>query len=157
MPEVMNDPLLFTFRFDVAFFPAHLSDASANVLPIGSGAFAECSGLEATMEPKTIKEGGNNDTPIQRAGTVSYATVILKRGLTANRDLWRAFALPARGAYAQRFDCVITLNDTAGVPTISWKLVNALPVKFKTADFNARASEVGVEELHLVHEGLYLV
>jgi len=52
---------------------------------------------------------------------------------------------------------VITLNDTAGVPTISWKLVNALPVKFKTADFNARASEVGVEELHLVHEGLYLV
>lgn len=157
MPEFMNDPLLFTFRFDVAFFPRLLSSMSADVLPIGSGAFAECSGLEATMEPKTIKEGGNNDTPIQRAGTVSYATVILKRGLTANRDLWRAFALPARGAYAQRFDCVITLNDTAGVPTISWKLVNALPVKFKTADFNARASEVGVEELHLVHEGLYLV
>lgn len=157
MSEVMNDPLLFTFRFDVAFFPRFLSSERADVLPVGSGAFAECSGLEATMEPKTIKEGGNNDTPLQRAGTVSYATVILKRGLTANCDLWRAFALPARGAYAQRFDCVITLNDTAGVPTISWKLLNALPVKFKTADFNARASEVGVEELHLVHEGFYLV
>ena len=33
-------------------------------------------------------------------------------------------------------------------------LRRALPVRFKTSDFNARASEVGVEELHLVHEGL---
>ena len=153
----MSDPLLFTFRFDVAFFATRLAASGRSPTPLGVGGFAECSGLEATMEPKTIKEGGNNDTPIQRAGPVSYATVILKRGLTANRELWRAFAQPARGAYAERLDCVITLNDAAGAPTLRWQLVNALPVKFKAADFNARAGEVGVEELHLVHEGLYLV
>ncbi|MCK7481423.1 MAG: phage tail protein [Candidatus Moduliflexus flocculans] len=32
---------------------------------------------------------------------------------------------------------------------------NALPVKFRAGELNARASEVGVEELHIVHEGLY--
>jgi phage tail-like protein len=153
----MADTLLFTFRFDVAFFATRLGASGRNPIPLGTGGFAECSGLEATMEPKTIKEGGNNDTPIQRAGPVSYATVILKRGLAASRELWLAFERPARGAYAQRLDCVITLNDAAGQPAMRWQLVNALPVKFKAADFNARAGEVGVEELHLVHEGLYLV
>jgi hypothetical protein len=31
-----------------------------------------------------------------------------------------------------------------------------LPVKFKAADFNAKGAEVGIEELHLAHEGLRL-
>jgi hypothetical protein len=34
------------------------------------------------------------------------------------------------------------------------RLYRALPVKFKCADLNARATDVGVEELHLAHEGL---
>jgi phage tail-like protein len=146
---------LFAFRFDVAFYATHLAKPDFNEVPLASGAFAECTGLEATMEPKTIKEGGNNDTPIQRAGPVSYATVILKRGLTESRDLWRWFELTARGAYAQRMDCLVTLNDMEGAPVFTWWLAYAMPVKFKAADFNARATEVGVEELHLVHQGMY--
>jgi hypothetical protein len=30
-------------------------------------------------------------------------------------------------------------------------------VKFKAADLNARGTEVGIEELHLAHEGLTLI
>ena len=36
----------------------------------------------------------------------------------------------------------------------AWQLDRAMPVKFKFADLNAKASEIGIEELHLVHEGL---
>ena len=32
-----------------------------------------------------------------------------------------------------------------------------MPVKFKFADLNARGMDVGIEELHLVHEGLWSV
>ncbi len=39
---------------------------------------------------------------------------------------------------------------------VAWKLVNALPVKFKVGDLNAKGSDVAIEELHLVHEGLWL-
>ena len=148
---------MFAFRFDVAFYATRLAGSDFAAEPLASGAFAECSGLEASMEAKTIKEGGNNDTPIQRAGPVSYATVILKRGLTPNRDLWRWFENTARGQYAQRMDCVVTLNDSAGRPALAWRLASAMPVKFKAADFNARASDVAVEELHLVHQGLFLL
>jgi phage tail-like protein len=39
----------------------------------------------------------------------------------------------------------------------TWGLKRALPVKFKTADLNARGTDIGVEELHLAHEGLQLM
>jgi len=37
-----------------------------------------------------------------------------------------------------------------------WRLRNAMPVKFRAGDFNAKGNDVAVEELHLVHEGLAL-
>jgi len=44
--------------------------------------------------------------------------------------------------------------DIAGNPVLTWHLNRAMPVKFKAADLNAKSTEVGIEELHLVHEGL---
>jgi phage tail-like protein len=147
------------FRFRVDFY---LSTPGANQRgnprPLCSGAFSECSGLEATMEPKSIKEGGKNYGQVQRAGRVNFATVILKRGLTMNRDLWKWFELVANGAYAYRLNAEISLldfkNDPSGPGVMTWKMRNALPTKFKAADLNAKATEVGIEELHFVHEGL---
>ena len=37
---------------------------------------------------------------------------------------------------------------------MAWRLKQALPTKFKTADLNSQASEIAIEELHLAHEGL---
>jgi phage tail-like protein len=88
---------------------------------------------------------------------VSFATVILKRGMTTTRDLWKWFQLVAGGAYAYRLSAEITMQDLEGQPVVTWKLARALPIKFKAADLNARGTEVGIEELHLAHEGLSLV
>lgn len=109
------------------------------------------------MEPKVIKEGGNNYGAAQRAGPVTFATVILKRGMTSTRDLWQWFYLLNGGKYAYRLTATITMYDSAGDGVFGWQLDRALPIKFKAADFNARATEVGVEELHLAHEGLTLI
>src|SRR5207249_8730015 len=53
--------------------------------------FAECDGLEMTMEVKTIKEGGANGRLIRLIGPVNYGQLTLKRGMTANFDLWNWF------------------------------------------------------------------
>ena len=37
-----------------------------------------------------------------------------------------------------------------------WMLKNAMPVKFRVGDLNAKGSDVAIEELHLVHEGLHV-
>lgn len=109
------------------------------------------------MEPKVIKEGGRNYGPAQRAGVVTFATVILKRGMTTTRHLWQWFELVSNGGYAYRLAAIVTLLDPAGKPVLRWQLEKALPIKFKAADFNAKGTEVGIEELHLAHEGLRLL
>jgi phage tail-like protein len=147
------------FRFRVDFRDAKLtgrSDEGASA-PLCGGAFSEVTGLEATMEPKVIKEGGHNYGARQRMGQITFATVVLKRGMTRNRDLWRWFWLVGQGAYAVRLTARVSLLDEAGEPIVSWDLERAMPIKFKAADLNGKGTEVGVEELHIAHEGLKLV
>ena len=62
---------LNVFKFQVDFFTDSLSDGAGNSqFQVCSGSFAECTGLEATMEPMTIKEGGRNYGEAQRAGAL---------------------------------------------------------------------------------------
>ncbi|MCB8745473.1 phage tail protein [Rhodoferax sp. U2-2l] len=161
---------LFGNRFVVAFTREPIAargggndDRSSEALC--QGAFSEVSGLEAAMAPKTIQEGGANYGAHQRAGQVSFATVVLKRGLTQASDLWhwwglfagaRTDATRANGAFAHRLTVRITLLDLQSNPVLKWRLERAMPVKFKAADFNARSADVGIEEIHLVHEGLFI-
>ena len=60
---------LHVFRFWVDFRedPINAQKGGQDVAVCG-GAFSECNGLEATMEPKVIKEGGRNYGPVQRGG-----------------------------------------------------------------------------------------
>lgn len=156
------DPL-HVFRFRVRFFEADLgattdedtNSASPSPVELCHGAFSEISGLEATMEPVQISEGGWNWGQHQRVGPTTFSTVILRRGLTSNRHLWTWFAATNRlGTYAKRMDVQIELQDASGEPQVTWTLKRALPIKLKLADLNAAGQEVGVEELHLNHEGL---
>lgn len=160
MPD-FEEPPVGNFRYQLVFSENRLKSDGA--LPnsekgVAGGAFAECSGLEATMEPKVIKEGGLNYGTHQRVGTVSFATVILRRGMTTNTDLWKWFLkVTLSGAYTHRMDVKIRHLDFDGITVIrTWQLDRALPVKFKSSDLNAKSGEIAIEELHLVHEGLGL-
>ena len=147
---------LHVFRFQVDFLQEDVTAGSTTPAQLaGSGAFAECTGLEATMEAKAIKEGGVNYGVAQRAGPTTFATVVLKRGISRSLDLWNLFNSMATGHFAPRLQVTINVFDIDGSAAIAWQLDRAMPIKFKFADLNARgAGEVGIEELHLVHEGL---
>jgi phage tail-like protein len=152
--------LLHTFRFELTFQPSPLSGPKERSGPV-DGAFSECTGLEGTMEQKVIKEGGRNYGAVQRVGQVSFATVVLKRGISPSGKLVKWFSRVAGGDYGYRCTVRISLKGPPSgkgpLPTVLvYRLEKALPVKFKAADFNARANDVGIEELHLVHEGLFL-
>ena len=153
--NLLTPLLVFRFHVDFAVDPL-VSGASGNV-NLCSGAFSDCTGLEATMEPKVIKEGGRNHGPHQRAGQITWSTVVLKRGMTTTRDLWKWFELVGGGSYSYRLAATITMFDPQGAAVLAWKLEKAMPIKFKAADLNAKGTEVGVEELHLAHEGMSLL
>jgi phage tail-like protein len=143
------DTPLHVFRFYVTFHDDNDDHE------IARGAFSEVSGLEATMEPVAISEGGRNWGQRQLAGRTTFSTVILKRGISPTRHLWDWFYhVGGRGSYANRLNVVITLQDAAGTDVLSWTLWRALPVKLKIPDLAAAGQELGIEELHLVFDGL---
>jgi phage tail-like protein len=151
---------LNVFRFRVDFYvSSDQSKSQGERMPICGGSFSECTGIEANMQPKSINEGGRNYGQVHRVGRTTFGTVILKRGVTTTPHMWQWFELVTQGAYAYRLDAEVSLLDV-GAPSpqapglMVWTMHNALPTKFKAADFNAKASEVGIEELHFVHEGL---
>jgi phage tail-like protein len=154
-----TDYPLALFRFQVDFQRVALGDhAEQGDMPLCRGAFSDCSGLEATMEPKTIKAGGWNYGAHQRVGQVTFGTVILKRGMTLSRDLWKWFShVNEQGKSAFRLNVTIHVagpDEPLPGSSLVVHLLRALPVKFKCADLNARGTEISIEELHLVHEGL---
>src|SRR6201999_886944 len=116
MTQELEAPL-HVFRFELSF---KIVAGSGGTEDVCSGAFAECTGLEATMEPKAIKAGGANYGPVQRPGPVSFATVILKRGMTSNRDLFKWFQLVNGGSYAYRLSAEIEMRDTDGTTVVTW-------------------------------------
>lgn len=144
------------FRFRVGFY----ADENAQTL-ICQGAFSEVSGLEASMSPKSLKEGGRNWGEVQLAGPTTFSALVLKRGFTEVGDLWSWFDTVTRQAnYALRYTGLIEVFHPAtgfdGKADFQWRIHQLLPTKFKGPDLSATASQVAIEELHLVHEGLEL-
>jgi phage tail-like protein len=125
------------------------------------GAFSEVTGLEATMAPKKIVEGGRAWGEVMRAGPVTFSTVVLKRGVTELDDAWAWFDAVGRlASFGSRLDGRIEVMDALTTPEaqvlLTWNLTRCLPVKFKGPDLSAVGTQVAIEELHLAHEGLTL-
>lgn len=174
MSEIMSP--FQALRFEVTFEEHSLArgQTPGGAVPLCRGSFSECSGLEANLEAKVINEGGRNYGAAQRAGRVTFGTVVLKRGVTSNRDLWRWFELVSQGASAYRLSAVLEIrgpavpggnepgpaartSDGASEVRWRWQLRHCLPVKFKVPAASASGTEIAIEELHLAHEGLFLV
>jgi phage tail-like protein len=119
-------------------------------------AFSECDGLEVSMEPQTIREGGRNSGPVHLSGPVSYAQLSLKRGMTANLDLWRWFERvngPGGGGLRATADVVVLAADAA-TEQLRFRLERCIPVKLKASALNAADGQLAIEELQLAYEAM---
>jgi phage tail-like protein len=128
--------------------------------PICAGEFAECDGLEMTLEPKTIREGGNNSRPIHLVGPVSHGQLTLKRGMTTDFGLWKWFEDVQRtDGHGLRAAGHIAIQSGAAVPEsredlVVFDLTGCLPVKLKAPALNAKDGQIAVEEMQVAYETL---
>jgi phage tail-like protein len=136
------------FNFGVEI---HVEGVAVQVV---DAAFAECDGLEMTMDVKTIREGGNNGKEIRLTGGFKYGQVTMKRGMTSNFELWDWFNLtltnPSLRGEAQ---VVLYANDGETVRA-RFLLSRCIPVKLKSPPLNAKDGAVAIEELQLAYETL---
>jgi phage tail-like protein len=138
--------LFTTFNFLVEIEVPGISEQ------ICAAAFSECDGLEVTMEPKTLREGGNNTQQIHLAGPVSYAQLTLKRGMTSDLGLWRWFGevmkSDRRGLRGQATILMLAANRE---PQLVFKLKDCLPVKLRAPALSAGETAVAIEEMQLAY------
>ncbi|MDT7951091.1 MAG: phage tail protein [Acetobacteraceae bacterium] len=149
MPDAATRPYPFiAFNFSVEI---HRDGQSG---PLVGAAFAECDGLEMTMEVKTIREGGDAGRVIRLNGPASYANLTLKRGMTEDFGLWTWFhdsvANPRLRADAE----VVMLAPDGTGERARFQLSRCLPVKLKAPALNATATAIAVEELQIAYETL---
>lgn len=152
----------FNFEVDVRLPAEGDSGASTDAASAGpvlcEAAFAECDGLELTMQSKTVTEGGNNVAQIQLVGPVSYGQLTLKRGMTTTFDLWNWFSRVTRpDGYALRADVVVRVYPTstaAEEPAVTFQLRRCLPVKMRAPALNAKDGGIAIEEMQVAYERL---
>ena len=137
-----------TFNFSVEIQVEGVSEM------VCSAAFAECDGLEMTAEVKTIREGGNNGSQIRLAGPMAFGQLTLKRGMTANFDLWDwVEAVVANPGLRADADVILFAAD-GQTRRATFRLSRCIPVKLKAPALNAKDGMVGIEEMQLAYESL---
>jgi phage tail-like protein len=123
---------------------------------ICNAAFAECDGLEMTMDVKTVREGGNNGRQIRLTGPMSVGLLTLRRGMTTTFDLWdwmsRMQKEPGLRADAE----VVMFAADGHTECARFILSRCVPAKVKAPPLNAKDGMVAIEEFQLAYESVTL-
>lgn len=117
-----------------------------------SGGFLRVKGLSREVRVESHKEGGVNEYEHKLAGQVTYAPLVLERGLAMD-DLWK-WAQAAADGNVQRKTLWIRLQDEANNKAWAWQVADAIPVKWSASDLDANSPQVVMESLELAHHGL---
>lgn len=113
--------------------------------------FHECSGLESAIDVVEHREGGG--AILKLPGNVKFANIVLKRGVTSDRELYDRHVRCLEGAI-ERASGSILLMDRAGQEVARWNFVRAWPAKWVGPSLTAEGNDVAIETLELAHEGI---
>ena len=153
MANPANETVVYPFTSFKFAVEINVDGVSSQVC---SAAFAECDGLEMTMDVKTIREGGNNAAQIRLTGPYNFGTLSLKRGMTANFDLWDwVSAMLTKPALRADAEVVLFAPDGA-TERARFILKRCVPTKLKAPPLNAKDGMVAIEEFQLAYESLSL-
>ncbi|VVB84178.1 T4-like virus tail tube protein gp19 [uncultured archaeon] len=122
---------------------------------VQTASFAEATIPDTTTDSVDYREG--TDLPFQKklSGLTKYGNITLKKGLTDSVELynWRK-SVEDTGAIKARKNISLILIDEEGNDKARWDIMEAWPTKYNPSGFSAKANEVVIETLEIVHEGI---
>lgn len=122
-----------------------------------AASFTECSGLSLQIKKNVFMEGGVNHQQRIYLGHAEFSDVTLKRGITDHPGFWNWInALFDEKNATNRRNVNILVFNQAGETMMSWTLIGAIPIAWKTPNLQADGNAVAIEELTLAYEGLQL-
>jgi phage tail-like protein len=121
---------------------------------IAQGNFSECSGLDATTEPVEYREGGDNTTVRKLPGKTTYSDIVLKRGLTADPELWNWRKQIIQGKVERKNGSIVVFDLANAKEVARWNFVRGWPTKWEGPSFDAKGNDIAIETLTIAHEGV---
>lgn len=123
-----------------------------------TGYFMEVSGIGSETEVTDHKitfENGFGGAIRKIPGRLKWGDITLKRGITGNMDMyaWRKQVEDGMVDTARK-NISILMHDQAGGIVAQWDVTAAWPSKISGPSIKSDTSEIGVEEITLVHEGI---
>ncbi|WP_127534646.1 phage tail protein [Paenibacillus kobensis] len=115
--------------------------------------FTDVTGFDSTVDVVEYREGNEVTTVRKLSGLTKYGNISLKWGITDSTEIYNWYIEVTKGN-VQRKNISIVLVDETGSDKSRWNFINAWPSKYDAPDFNAKSSEVGIESLDIVHEGM---
>jgi phage tail-like protein len=117
--------------------------------------FRECSGLDSTQDPIEYREGNEGLTARKLPGLNKYSNISLKWGITDDAELWdwRQQVMNGNIDGARKNGSIVLMDDT-GEEKVRWNFREGWPTKWTGPSLNATGSDIGIETLDIVHEGL---
>lgn len=119
--------------------------------------FSEVSGLTVEVQPIEYRDGASPQySVVKMPGIPKFTNITLKRGIVAADNEFFAWLNTTKLNTVERRDLIISLLNEEHEPTMSWKIVNAFPVKVEGPSLKSTGNEVAIETLELAHEGLIM-
>jgi phage tail-like protein len=120
--------------------------------------FQECSEIGMSVDVFEYRNGNDKESGVRKlTGLARYPDVTLKRGIIGSLDLYQWLNEIRNGNQAAyRTVTVQLMNEDHTSVAQEWKLLRARAVKHVSGPFNARCSDVAIEELTLAYERLEL-
>jgi phage tail-like protein len=123
-----------------------------------AGYFTECNGIGSEHEVVEHKVVDTQGHEIVRKipGRMKWTDITLKRGITSAMDIWDWRDQIVQGdVKSARKNATIHMMDRKYSPIATWHFTNAWPSKVTGPTMKSDSNDIGVEELVLVHEGMY--
>lgn len=123
------------------------------------GRFSEISGLQVDVSVEEYAEGGEHGFVHKLPGRLTWPNLVLKRGVTNDDNLlaWLHEAagdgfVKAKGKAVRR-TAAVTLMGSNGSRLRTWRIVDALPVRWTGPTLASASSDLPEEELEIAHHG----
>jgi phage tail-like protein len=117
--------------------------------------FSEVSGLNVEVKPISYRGGLMPEySSIKMPGAPEYSNISLKRGVFAGDNEFFQWISTVKLNEVERRNLTISLLNGNHQPVMTWKVKNAWPTKVDGPSLNATSTEVAIETIELVHEGL---
>ena len=120
--------------------------------------FQECGEIGMSVDVIEYRNGNYKENSVQKlTGLARYPDVTLKRGVIGSLDLYSWLDQIRNGdEKAYRTVTVQLQNEDHTQVVETWKLLRARIVKHVSGPFNAKCSDVAMEELTLAYERLQM-